>query len=458
MGAGLRFFGSASTLSALIVSLAVAGVLPVTLAPAAAETGTPEVEQSSLSLSQIFPDPQLLSNDVIAALNVDPYRLGIDELITARVQLGTARREMSDAMYRFSESSEAIATGLVLEAETLAGFEVASEEAVAAEANLKDFAVGAFSGSELRDLEGELLSGKLNPQLTLQDHAENRVLDVKSRTDSALVVATAQLASARQELSTQREAQSVAEFDLAQAQQSFDLASGQIEEFGPSAEVRLAIAKDPELGFSVVALNAYYNAELVMAEADPKCGVQWWQLAGIGRVESIHGTHGTSKLKSTGVTTRRILGPPLDGEEFLAIPDSDGGKLDGDLVWDRAVGPMQFIPGSWRIFKADGNSDGDSDPHSMYDATVAAAKHLCNSVRNMTNSGRFRRALLDYNRSAEYGATVQRFAVKYAKQIDLVAPANPTPEQKTFCLPKPNEIDSMPLSGCGAVGRAAGGA
>ncbi len=454
MGAGSKFFGSTTTCSLLIISLAVAGVIPA----AAQESPAPDVEPERLTLSEIFPEPELLSEDVIAAVNIDPYRLGIDGLIEARVSHRVARDEMADAMFRFSQSSEAIAIGLVVEAETTEAFEAATGSAVAAEQNLKEFAIGAFSGSELRDLEGEMLSGKLNPQATLQNHAEDRVLLTKGLADAELVVAQALLAAAQNELKLQRKAQSIAETDLTEAQEKFALAASQIEELSAAAEIRLATTKDPKLGFTVVALDAYYNAELFMAEADPNCGVQWWQLAGIGRVESIHGTHGTSKLKSNGVTTRRILGPPLDGEEFLAIPDTDGGKLDGDIVWDRAVGPMQFIPGSWRIFSGDGDGDGVENPHNMYDATVAAANHLCNSVRNITFGGRFRRALLDYNRSGEYGATVQRFAVGYATDVDLVAPTDPTTEQKPFCVPKPNEIQSIPLSGCGAMSGPARGA
>ena len=449
MGAGSRFFGSASSLSALIFSLAVAGVIPVAAQDLSNSDSAPDLV--SLTLSQIFPDPQLLSEDVIAVLNIDPYRLGIDGLIEATVDHLAAADQMADAMYRFSESSEAIAAGLVVEARTTDAFGSATESAAAAEANLKRFAIGAFSGSELRDLEGAMLSARLNPQLTLQDYAEDRLLHTKSRADSDLVIAEALLVAAKRELQFQRELQNEAEVDLQNFQTKFDSAVARIEKLSPSAEVRLATAQDPKLRFSVIALDAYYSAELLMAEVDPNCGVQWWQLAGIGRVESIHGTHGRSKLKSNGVTTRRILGPPLDGEEFLAIPDSDGGKLDGDLEWDRAVGPMQFIPGSWRIFSADGDADGKKDPHNMYDATVAAARHLCNSVRDITSGGRFRRALLDYNRSGEYGATVQRFAVGYATDVELIAPTNPAPEQKPFCVPKADEIKSIPLSGCGAV-------
>ncbi len=53
-----------------------------------------------------------------------------------------------------------------------------------------------------------------------------------------------------------------------------------------------------------------------------------------------------------------VRGPALSGGAFSAIRDTDGGRYDGDPVWDRAVGPMQFIPGTWRIWGADGNGDG----------------------------------------------------------------------------------------------------
>ncbi len=36
---------------------------------------------------------------------------------------------------------------------------------------------------------------------------------------------------------------------------------------------------------------------------------------------------------------------PLNGANGTqAIRDTDAGQLDGDSIWDRAVGPMQFIP------------------------------------------------------------------------------------------------------------------
>ncbi|MGG7381593.1 lytic transglycosylase domain-containing protein, partial [Escherichia coli] len=78
-----------------------------------------------------------------------------------------------------------------------------------------------------------------------------------------------------------------------------------------------------------------------------------------------------------GTVSPRITGPPLDGNGVASIPDSDGGRWDGDTTWDRAVGPMQFLPGTWRTLGRDGNGDRVADPNNLFDAAVSAAGYLC---------------------------------------------------------------------------------
>ena len=76
-----------------------------------------------------------------------------------------------------------------------------------------------------------------------------------------------------------------------------------------------------------------------------RCGITWWALAGIRRVESNHGTYGLSLARADGEHLDPIIGIPLDGTRGTRlITDTDGGLLDGDTSYDRAVGPMQFIP------------------------------------------------------------------------------------------------------------------
>ena len=82
---------------------------------------------------------------------------------------------------------------------------------------------------------------------------------------------------------------------------------------------------------------------------------------------------------------------------------------------------MQFIPTSWEIFRADGNGDGRSDPHNMYDATLAAADHLCGT--GLESEAGFRSALLRYNRSTAYGSDVIRFSELY-RSLLIFTPDN----------------------------------
>ena len=71
-------------------------------------------------------------------------------------------------------------------------------------------------------------------------------------------------------------------------------------------------------------------------------------VAAIGQVESDHGRYGGASVLANGMTAPSIVGLPLNGRgPVAAIHDTDNGVYDGDKVWDRAVGPMQFIPTTW---------------------------------------------------------------------------------------------------------------
>ena len=79
------------------------------------------------------------------------------------------------------------------------------------------------------------------------------------------------------------------------------------------------------------------------------CKLTWPTLAGIGMVESRHGTYGGATIAPNGDVTppipRRAAGRDNGNMEIM---DTDGGELDGDPTLDRAMGPMQFIPETWR--------------------------------------------------------------------------------------------------------------
>jgi membrane-bound lytic murein transglycosylase B len=166
--------------------------------------------------------------------------------------------------------------------------------------------------------------------------------------------------------------------------------------------------------FPFVALDAYVRAASVLDEEQPACRIRWQVLAGIGRTESRHGSYGGSHVMADGVVDPPIVGIPLDGSNNTAhVSDSDGGQWDGDPAVDRAVGPMQFIPGTWRYYGSDGNLDEEIDPHNIYDAAQAAARLLCRNSSGYDTAEGLERGLLSYNRSLEYVRVVSGYVRGY---------------------------------------------
>jgi hypothetical protein len=175
-----------------------------------------------------------------------------------------------------------------------------------------------------------------------------------------------------------------------------------------------------------LALRAYREAAAWAAGLDPDCRLSWPVLAGIGRIESNHGMHGgaATRFSPSGTVSPRITGPPLDGRGVASIPDSDGGRWDGDTAWDRAVGPMQFIPSTWRSLGRDGNDDGVADPNNLFDSTVSAAAYLCLSVDgSLSDPAVLRQAVYNYNHSWPYVDAVLGWARLYAGGVTVGASA-----------------------------------
>ncbi|MEU7315815.1 lytic transglycosylase domain-containing protein [Streptomyces sp. NPDC007083] len=175
---------------------------------------------------------------------------------------------------------------------------------------------------------------------------------------------------------------------------------------------------EAESGIPATVLRAYRNAERRLRSQAPGCGLRWELLAALGKVESGQARGGD--LRSDGTTRRPILGPVLDGGGFARIMDTDGGAWDGDTRFDRAVGPMQFIPGTWRSWGADGNGDGRKDPHNIHDAALAAGRYLCAGDRDLTSSAQLRAAVLSYNHSGAYLRTVLAWFDFYRKGTHAV--------------------------------------
>jgi membrane-bound lytic murein transglycosylase B len=167
-------------------------------------------------------------------------------------------------------------------------------------------------------------------------------------------------------------------------------------------------------GVPARALRAYAAAELAQRAVTPGCRLSWATLAGLGRVESDHGRLGRADLDADGVARPSIVGVPLDGSRGVReIRDTDGGRLDDDPVYDRAVGPMQFLPTTWARYGADGNGDGVRDPQQLDDAALAAARYLCVGGRDTASGAGWWDGVLTYNRSVSYARLVWAAVDRY---------------------------------------------
>jgi len=144
-------------------------------------------------------------------------------------------------------------------------------------------------------------------------------------------------------------------------------------------------------------ISAYERA---VAASPPGCHLTVSLLAAIGQVES--GNLAGRRLDAANRVRPAILGPVLDGDGTRAIADTDAGRWDGNRRWDRALGPLQFIPTSWREVGVDLDGDGIRDPQDLDDAAGAAMVYLCAGGRDLATEAGLRAAILSYNHSTAY--------------------------------------------------------
>jgi membrane-bound lytic murein transglycosylase B len=166
-------------------------------------------------------------------------------------------------------------------------------------------------------------------------------------------------------------------------------------------------------GIPAPAVRAYANAQL----GEPRdCDVGWTTLAGIGWVESQHGTIGGRTLGDDGHSSTPVLGPALDGHgKLAAIPSTaETTRWHGDPRWDHAVGPLQFIPSTWETWGADGDGDGVADPNDLDDAAYAAVRYLCADGHDLTSGSGWADAIFSYNHAQSYVDSVYAAAQAYA--------------------------------------------
>jgi len=180
-------------------------------------------------------------------------------------------------------------------------------------------------------------------------------------------------------------------------------------------------------GIPVRALEGYRKAATLVDSADHACHIDWALLAAIGRVESNHARFGGNQLDAAGVAQPGIIGIPLDGTNGTArITDSDGGRLDRDTVYDRAVGPMQFIPSTWQVVGVDADRDGVKNPQDMTDSASAAGIYLCSGPGDLSIPGELHAAIMRYNASDSYVQMVTDLAATYRLGVSALPITEPT--------------------------------
>ena len=105
-------------------------------------------------------------------------------------------------------------------------------------------------------------------------------------------------------------------------------------------------------------------------------GLSWTVLAAIGEVETRHG---------------QVAGRSRAG----------------------ALGPMQFLPTTWRAYATDGDHDGRIDVHNPPDAIATAARYLCANGAGQHET--LATAIWNYNHSWAYVARVLEVSTQLAE-------------------------------------------
>lgn len=154
--------------------------------------------------------------------------------------------------------------------------------------------------------------------------------------------------------------------------------------------------------------------------ASPSCpGLPWTVLAAVGKVETDHGRTNGAELAVDGSVRPSLLGPLLDGTNGTArVVDTDGGRLDGNVLLDRGVGPMQFLPATWARWGRDASGDGVADINNAFDSIASAADYLCAGAgAGAGGLSDIAAAIARYNRSATYVEQVLTTAAEYGSFV-----------------------------------------
>lgn len=353
-------------------------------------------------------DPRLSPELASVPIDSSQYAAARSRFVTVQSNLALAQ----DAFFRAAAAVESLTA---TEARLVSQIETAGARRLAAEQRLAELREGMEALAVATYVRGGLGQTVQTDDLDLDDAAEHheeqalvRVVTDHHREDYDAQVRVRDHSTREIERNTLL--LDSARHRLAETTVARDSAAASALRLAGELEVTRKAVADSRMtaqvvgaDFPLVAMDAFWRAAGKVNAEVPTCGVRWTILAGISRVEGVHGTWGGSSLDGDGNTTERITGPPLDGTRNTAVVgDTDGGLWDDDPTWDRGVGPMGFIPTSWRMFGSDGNGDGELDPHNIYDAAEASARLLCWASAGLDTEEGLRAALFRYNRSQRY--------------------------------------------------------
>ncbi|MBB6627388.1 lytic transglycosylase domain-containing protein [Nocardioides sp. KIGAM211] len=206
---------------------------------------------------------------------------------------------------------------------------------------------------------------------------------------------------------------------------------------GISGDTQTVVANSSTSGIPSAALSAYQRAETIINAADKSCQLPWQLVAAIGRVESDHGRTNGNQLDDKGVARPGIYGIALNGKNNTqAIADTDAGQYDADSKYDRAVGPMQFIPSTWSVVGVDADGDAQRNPQDIDDAALATAVYLCSGNDDLSTEAGQRSSVYRYNHSQSYVSLVLSIMNAYMDG-DFTSVPNSTTSAGYF-VPDPN--------------------
>ena len=183
--------------------------------------------------------------------------------------------------------------------------------------------------------------------------------------------------------------------------------------FGGGASAAAAPQTVP--GIPPQALAAYSAAVTEVTNYVPTCqGLGWADLAAIAQVESSQMAGET--ISSDGTVSPPIYGPELNGTDGnRVVKDTDHGVLDGDTVYDRAVGPMQILPATWTSLRRQMHLPL-GNPQNINDAALTTAVYLCGSGRDLSDPKQLAAAIFEYNNSQQYVQQVESWITVFTSQ------------------------------------------